>query len=250
MSLKISATKFNKSHNFILFFAVVVMVGMFCITGKTAAASVVKTSNATSTSVTATVQPATVQPATQTPVATSVETVTQAPVVSTVITEVQTVATVSPTASAKSASESIKAKKKTKKAAKKASYTKTELKYMASIINCEAGGESFQGQIAVGIVVMNRVSSKDFPNSVKGVIYQRGQFSPVYNGALNTKLSEYNSGRIHSAQWKSCIKAAKKVLEGQRYVTIHGSKKSLKGYHFFSVYLRGYRFRLGGHKFK
>lgn len=55
---------------------------------------------------------------------------------------------------------------------------------MASIINCEAGGESYQGQVAVGIVVMNRVRSKQFPNTIRKVIYQRGQFSPVRNGML------------------------------------------------------------------
>lgn len=55
---------------------------------------------------------------------------------------------------------------------------------MASIINCEAGSEPYQGKVAVGIVVMNRVSSKSFPNSIKGVIYQKGQFSPVRNGSL------------------------------------------------------------------
>ena len=139
--------------------------------------------------------------------------------------------------------------KKNKKNNKK-KYTKSELRLMASIINCEAGGESYQGKLAVGIVIMNRMDSKAFPNSLRGVIYQRGQFSPVRNGMLNKKLTQYDAGKIKNKQWKDCIKAAKAVLEGQTYVKVNGNKKSLKGYHFFSVYLSGARFRLGGHRFK
>lgn len=130
------------------------------------------------------------------------------------------------------------------------SYTKAELRLMASIINCEAGGESFQGQVAVGIVVMNRVKSDLFPNSIKEVIYQKGQFSPVRNGSLNKKLKQYDAGKIHSAQWKSCIKAAKQALSGRTVIKLKGKTKSMKGVRFFSVYLKGAKFRLGGHRFR
>lgn len=129
-------------------------------------------------------------------------------------------------------------------------YTKSELRLMASIINCEAGGESYQGKLAVGIVVMNRVSSKSFPNSIKKVIYQKGQFSPVRNGSLKKRLSQYDKGKTKSKQWKDCISAAKKVLKGQRTIIYKGKKKNMKGYYFFSVKLKGARFRLGGHRFK
>lgn len=135
-----------------------------------------------------------------------------------------------------------------KKTAKK--YTQSELRLMASIINCEAGGESYQGQVAVGIVVMNRVKSKAFPNTIKKVIYQKGQFSPVRNGMLRKKLKQYDAGKIHSAQWKSCIKAAKKALNGQTTIKLKGKTKSMKGVRFFSVYLSGAKFRLGGHRFR
>ena len=129
-------------------------------------------------------------------------------------------------------------------------YTKSELRHMASIINCEAGGESYQGKLAVGIVVMNRVSSKSFPNSIKKVIYQKGQFSPVRNGSLKKRLSQYDKGKTKSKQWKDCISAAKKVLNGQRTIIYKGKEKNMKGYYFFSVKLKGARFRLGGHRFK
>ena len=71
---------------------------------------------------------------------------------------------------------------------------------MASIINCEAGSEPYQGKLAVGIVVMNRVSSKSFPNSIKGVIYQKGQFSPVRNGSLKKRLRQYDSKTVKMSQ--------------------------------------------------
>lgn len=129
-------------------------------------------------------------------------------------------------------------------------YTDNELRLMASIINCEAGGEPYQGKLAVGIVVMNRVSSKSFPNSIKKVIYQKGQFSPVRNGSLKKRLSQYDSGKTKSKQWKSCISAAKKVLNGQRTIIYKGKEKNMKGFYFFSVRLKGARFRLGGHRFK
>lgn len=141
-------------------------------------------------------------------------------------------------------------KSKKKKKNKKKSYTNADLRLMASIINCEAGGESFQGKMAVGIVVMNRVSSKAFPNTVRKVIYQRGQFSPVRNGILNKRLRQYDAGKTNNSQWKECIKAAKQALNGQNYIMYRGNKKNFESFHFFSVYLSGARFRLGGHRFK
>ena len=140
---------------------------------------------------------------------------------------------------------------RTKKVKKtRAKYKKSDLRLMASIINCEAGGESYQGQVAVGIVVMNRVRSKQFPNTIRKVIYQRGQFSPVRNGMLRKKLAQYDAGKIRSRQWKSCIKAAKTALNGQTIVKIKGKTRSMKGVRFFSVGLPNAKFRLGGHRFK
>ncbi len=138
--------------------------------------------------------------------------------------------------------------KKTK--TKKKKYSKADLRLMASIINCEAGSEPYQGKVAVGIVVMNRVSSKSFPNSIKGVVYQKGQFSPVRNGSLRKRLKQYDAKKTGSKQWKSCISAAKRVLQGQKTILYKGKTKNMKSFHFFSVYLAGARMKLGGHKFK
>ena len=78
---------------------------------------------------------------------------------------------------------------------------------LAALIQCEAGGEAYEGQLAVGAVVMNRVRSAAYPNSIHGVIYASGQFTPALNGKVN---AVYESGRIS----ESCIKAAQEALSG------------------------------------
>ena len=56
---------------------------------------------------------------------------------------------------------------------------------LARVINAEARGEPYQGQVAVGAVIMNRVESAEFPNTIAGVVYQKGQFSSVTDGQIN-----------------------------------------------------------------
>lgn len=142
----------------------------------------------------------------------------------------------------------VKAAKINKMACK--SYKESDLRLLASIIYCEAGGESYAGKLAVGIVVMNRKSSNQFPNTIKGVIYQKNQFQPVRNGALNKALKRYDSGKFTSKQEKQCIRAAKEAMDGIKKVTYKSKKINLKGYHFFSRYLRGCRVKIGNHQFK
>lgn len=78
---------------------------------------------------------------------------------------------------------------------------------LAALIQCEAGGESYEGQVAVGAVVMNRVRSGAYPNTIHGVIYASGQFTPAMTGKLNRV---YESGNIYA----SCIQAAQEALSG------------------------------------
>lgn len=78
---------------------------------------------------------------------------------------------------------------------------------LAALIQCEAGGEAYEGQLAVGAVVMNRVRSGAYPDSIHGVIYASGQFTPALNGKVNRV---YESGKISS----SCIQAAEEALSG------------------------------------
>lgn len=69
------------------------------------------------------------------------------------------------------------------------SFAEGDRRLLANLIYCEAGGESYEGQVAVGSVVMNRVLSSQFPDTVVGVIYQSGQFSPVASGRLDLALA-------------------------------------------------------------
>jgi len=142
--------------------------------------------------------------------------------------------------------------KATVKATAKATvnYSKAELRLLSALIYCEAGGEAYNGKLAVGIVVMNRVRSAAFPDSVKSVIYQRYQFGPVTNGALNKALSEYDSGKFTSQNEKACVKAAKEALSGQKSITVGGKTKKFGSYLFFSGRLHGYTYKLGHHQFK
>lgn len=78
---------------------------------------------------------------------------------------------------------------------------------LAAIIQCEAGGCSYAGQLAVGAVVMNRVKSSSFPNTISGVIYQSGQFSPARTGKLASRLARGVSS--------SCRQAAMEALSGK-----------------------------------
>ena len=60
---------------------------------------------------------------------------------------------------------------------------------LGALIYCEAGNQSYEGMVAVGAVVMNRVYSPSFPNTIYDVIYQSGQFTPAYSGALSSALA-------------------------------------------------------------
>lgn len=81
-----------------------------------------------------------------------------------------------------------------------------EVTLLAALIYCEAGGESYECQLGVGAVVINRIKSGSFPNNLYDVIYQKGQFGPAMTGKLERRL---NSG-VSS----SCIKAAEEALSG------------------------------------
>lgn len=82
---------------------------------------------------------------------------------------------------------------------------------LAALIQCEAGGEGYDGQLAVGAVVMNRVRSKAYPDSIHGVIYASGQFTPALSGKVNRV---YESGKISA----TCVQAAEAALAGDSNV--------------------------------
>ncbi len=152
------------------------------------------------------------------------------------------------TSTKKSETKSTKLKKK--KTSKK-KYTKKDLRVMTSIIYAEAGNQSYAGKLAVGIVIMNRKRSSEFPNSVKGVVYQSGQFSPVRNGALKAAYKLYDKGYFDKKKaYKDCKKAAIAALEGAKSIKVKGKQKKFSRYYFFSQYLSNAKYKLGDHMFK
>lgn len=107
-----------------------------------------------------------------------------------------------------------------------------ELALLAAIIQCEAGGESYTGKVAVGAVVMNRVRSGSFPGTITDVIYQGGQFSPVASGGLSSVLS--------SGARSDCYEAAQAALNGENPVgnclyfnSGHGRGIQIGNQHFY-----------------
>ncbi len=86
-------------------------------------------------------------------------------------------------------------------------FAEGDLYLLANLIYCEAGGEPYQGQVAVGAVVINRVRSEKFPDTVSGVIYQKRQFSPAGSGRLALALAQNKAT-------KSCYQAAQEAMAG------------------------------------
>ncbi len=66
----------------------------------------------------------------------------------------------------------------------------SDLQLMARAINGEARGEPYEGQVAVGAVILNRVKDSRFPNTIAGVIYESGAFTAVADGQINTPIKE------------------------------------------------------------
>ena len=66
----------------------------------------------------------------------------------------------------------------------------SDIQLMARAINGEARGEPYEGQVAVGAVILNRVKDSRFPNTIAGVIYQSGAFTAVSDGQINVPIAE------------------------------------------------------------
>lgn len=84
------------------------------------------------------------------------------------------------------------------------SSSSSDLQLIARAINGEARGEPYEGQVAVGAVILNRVKNSSFPNTVAGVIYQKGAFTAVSDGQINVPI----------AQGSTVLKAAQDALNG------------------------------------
>ncbi|MDD2497165.1 MAG: LysM peptidoglycan-binding domain-containing protein [Desulfitobacteriaceae bacterium] len=81
-------------------------------------------------------------------------------------------------------------------------YSRSEVLLLARLINGESRGEPYEGQVAVGAVVLNRIKSSLFPNTLSGVIYQKNEFSVINDGQINLSPST------------TAIKAAENAMSG------------------------------------
>ena len=91
------------------------------------------------------------------------------------------------------------------------SFTEDDRYLLANLIYCEAGGEPYDGQVAVGAVVINRVLSSVYPSTLSGVVYQNRQFEPVSTGRLALALAENRATA-------SCYRAADEAMRGMTNV--------------------------------
>ncbi len=109
----------------------------------------------------------------------------------------------------------------------------SDLEILGAIIWCEAGNQSYEGKLAVGAVVMNRVNSPRYPNTIADVIYAPGQFTPaMYGKVLRTLERGVNA---------SCLQAAQDALNGMNNV---GNRT-----HFNRVEIRSSDLIIGDHAF-
>ena len=86
----------------------------------------------------------------------------------------------------------------------------SELELFAALIECEAGSTHYEGMLAVASVVMNRVNHRYYPDTITGVIYQSGQFSPVASGKLDKVLKR--------GVKSSCVEVAKDAIAGKNNI--------------------------------
>ena len=110
-------------------------------------------------------------------------------------------------------------------------YVRANQELMASIIYCEAGNQPYEGQVAVGAVVMNRIKSSSYPDTMEEVIYQSGQFSPAMSGWLDRV-------RANQGYTEVAMQAAEDALAGSN---------PIGDCLYFSV--GGYGTRIGDHLF-
>lgn len=103
-----------------------------------------------------------------------------------------------------------------------------DLTLLAALIYCEAGAEPYEAQLAVGAVVMNRLESNRYPNTLYDVIYQKGQFTPARNGKVARIIAQKKATA-------SCYKAAKAALAGEdntkgclRFNDYNGTQQGLR----------------------
>ena len=89
------------------------------------------------------------------------------------------------------------------KSSSSSNQSSSDLYLLAKCVHAEARGESYEGQVAVAAVILNRVESPDFPNTIAGVIYQPWAFTAVHDGQINLEPNQtaYNAARDAMNGW-------------------------------------------------
>ena len=95
-------------------------------------------------------------------------------------------------------------------------FSEDDVKMLANLIYCEARGESYDGKLAVASVVVNRILSSKFPNTMAGVIYQKNQFAPV-TSTRNSFVEALAYDKAANAT--GCYEAAREAMSGITNVT-------------------------------
>lgn len=90
------------------------------------------------------------------------------------------------------------------------SYTEEDITLLAALLECEAGSRNYEAVLAVASVVVNRMKSRYYPNTVQGVIYQSGQFPPAHDGKVDRILAR--------GVKPICVQAATDALNGKNNV--------------------------------
>ena len=131
----------------------------------------------------------------------------------------------------RAAEEAERIARETAEAEAAAAQQAAETELLASLIFCEAGNQPYEGQVAVGAVVMNRIKSSSYPDTMEEVIYQSGQFSPAMSGWLDRV-------RANQGYTEAAMQAAEDALAGSN---------PIGDCLYFSV--GGYGTRIGDHLF-
>lgn len=116
------------------------------------------------------------------------------------------------------------------------SYTSSDIALLARIISAESRGEPYSGQVAVGAVILNRIASPSFPNTLAGVIYQPGAFSCLNDGGVNAAVADsaYRAARdaINGSDpsggaiyYYNPVKATSKWIFSRPVITVIGSHR-------------------------
>lgn len=110
-----------------------------------------------------------------------------------------------------------------------------ELELLAQLVEAEAGNQSFEGKCLVVDVILNRVESPDFPDTISEVIFQPGQFSVIKNGAFEKAGWNMQESDYAAVMCETQLHQNKDVLYFNNCSTVAG---------------KGYKFKVGGHWFR